>query len=85
MGEAKKGGVPDPGQLVTDSLINLPLLVAVDIGPETGYSVNVLSAVRILQVNPFTSLHDQRVLPDPILHLRERVPQVLLVPGFEEG
>jgi len=85
MSEAKQGGVPDQGQLVTDGLINLLLLVAMDIGPEAGHSVNIPPAIRILQVNPFTPLHNQRVFPDPILHLRKRVPQVLLVPCLEEG
>lgn len=63
------------------------MLVPVNVRPDGGVSINVFSPMLVPKPNAFATRDDQRFMfrRTPILHRRERMPQVLLVQRDEFG
>src|SRR6266511_753749 len=78
-GEAEQGRVGDPPELRADGLVDLRDAVAVDVAPERGNAVEVAVPERVDEVRAVARVDDERLLREPVLHLRERVPQVPVV------
>jgi len=57
--------------------------VAMDVAPERAYAVDVTVAFGVDQVEAFCGIYDDRVGFEPVGHLCERVPEVVLV-GFDQ-
>ncbi len=54
--------------------------MTMQVGPNRRVRINVLPPLRILKHRPFTRLNDDRLLSlQPILHLRERMPEVTMI------
>src|SRR3990172_9773899 len=79
MGEAEEGAVGDLGELGADGSIDRRLPVAVDVDPEGGDAVEVAPPICIDEGAPLAALDDRVALPQPLLHLGERVPDVSFV------
>src|SRR3989304_51349 len=79
MGEAEEGAVGDLGELGAEGSIDRRLPMAVDVDPEGGDAVEVAPPVCIDEDAPLAALDDRVALPQPVLHLGERVPDVSFV------
>ena len=85
VGEAEHGGVRDPVALRLERLVELALAVAVHVAPQRRDAVEVAPAVGVDQVVALAALDDQRRLGEPVAHLGERMPEVLVIPGHQLG
>jgi hypothetical protein len=85
IGKSQGGGVGHLFQLLSESAVEMRMIVAVQIGPNGGIRVQVSSAMDILQDRSSTTRQDYWLLPEPILHLRKRVPDVFLIKSGKVG
>lgn len=53
-----------------------------NIGPERRDSIQILLAMDVVEIDPFASFNHQLRGFHPLLHLGERMPEILLVQGF---
>jgi len=63
-----------------DGPIDRRVAMAVHIDPKAGNAVQVPLAVDIDQITSLRPVNDERFFVKPILHLRERMPKIFLVP-----
>ena len=70
-------------ELSTERSVKGRVPVSMDVDPQRRYAIEVCASFGIDQVRPFAPFDDQRRLSFPFLHLREGVPQELLVPVGE--
>ena len=66
-------------ELISDGLVDLRDLVAVDVAPEAGDAVDVAVAFGVDQVKALGPVNDQRGLITPLAHGGKRVPDVAVV------
>lgn len=53
--------------------------MTVEVGPDGGIGIKVFAAMHILQQRSLAGLDDERFLAEPITHLREGMPKVLMI------
>ena len=76
---AQQSGVSDAVELVANGRIDFRDPVAVDIAPYRCVAVEVSLALDIVEVGAFGAFDDDGVVGGVVLHLSERVPEMLLV------
>jgi hypothetical protein len=69
----------DAIELVADGAVDRRMAMAVDVAPQRRRAVDVALAVLGDQVGALGAVDHQRLLLDPALLLRERMPEVLVV------
>ena len=69
----------NPVQLRLDCLCNQGMLVAMEIRPDGGVCVEVLSTGYIVQHGPLPRLNNDRILSQPLLHLGKWMPEIAVV------
>ena len=69
----------NPVELVLDGLRNFRMPVTMEIRPDGRIRVNVLRAGHIAQHSALPRFNDDRFLFQPLFHLRERMPKILVV------
>src|SRR5205085_786249 len=55
------------------------MIVAMQVGPDGGIGIEILSSIGGLQERPFSPDDDDRLAAQPVTHLRERMPNELLI------
>ena len=73
----------DLSELRRERTIQLRMPVTVNIDPDGRRAVEILPALGVDEIGPFALLDDQRCFLFPLLHLRERMPEIGMVPGRE--
>ena len=67
------------GQLLANGGVDLGVIVAVKVGPDRRVGVDVFPATDIPKQRPFAPLNEQRFASEPVAHLGEWMPEILLV------
>jgi hypothetical protein len=67
MGEAEHRRVRHPVELITDSLVDLRMAMAVDVAPERGDAVDVVAAIGVDQLPALRPLDRERLFLTPTL------------------
>ena len=67
----------DPVELILDGLCNLRVLMTMEIRPDRGIRIDILAPVHVPQ--NCDRLNDDGLFSHPVLHLRERMPEVAMV------
>ena len=70
-------------QLQPDGIIDFFFPVPMNVAPERGHAVQVLSSLHVDQVVALAARNDTWLFPHPFLHLRERMPEVSVVELFK--
>lgn len=73
----------DVCELLVESSVQNGVTMAVEVDPNRGGAVQVLSALNIDEVGSYPSLDNERFLLFPFLHLCKRMPEELPVPIAE--
>ena len=55
------------------------MIVPVQVGPDGGVGIKILAAVHIVQHRAGAVRDDNRLARQPVLHLRERMPDVAVI------
>ncbi len=66
-------------QLPRDRGVDGRVVVAVQVGPDRGVGIEIFPAARVLQDRPVAARDDDRFTFQPVAHLRERMPEVMVV------
>ncbi len=79
VGETKGGGVGDFPELAADGGVDFRMLVAVKICPDRRVAVEVFAAVDVAKDGAASRGDDDGLAFEPVAHLGERVPEVLMI------
>src|SRR5262245_63034100 len=79
MAQAEKRGMREAVDLLLDGVIQLLLPVAVDVAPKRRNAVEIFSSRVIHQIVTIGPADDDGILFHPLLHLRKRMPQVVMI------
>jgi hypothetical protein len=79
VGEAEHGGVRDPVELCPDRRVDPRVAMPVHVAPQRRDAVDIAAAVGVEEVGALSLADHDRVLADPVPHLRERVPEVVVI------
>ena len=85
IGQPQSGRVGDFFKLPRDRGIDGWMTVAMQIGPNGGIRIQIFPALGIDQGRALPAGNDNRFAPQPIAHLRERMPQILLIQPRERS
>ncbi len=66
-------------QLPCDGRINFGMLVSVEVRPDRRVRIKKLTALHISEHRAFTFDDDNRLAFEPVAHLREWMPEVLVI------
>ena len=66
-------------QLPRDGRVDFRMPVAVQVGPNGGIGIEKLAAFHVAQHRARAAGDDHRFAPEPVAHLRERMPDKLLI------
>src|SRR5258708_37223725 len=69
----------DTVELVFDRLGDFWVLVPMEVRPDRRVRINVLTTICIPKNRPLPRFNDDRFLRHPVLHLRERMPEVTVI------
>ena len=69
----------DFAELFFDGAIHRRMAVSVHIGPDRRICIEILPPAAVPKRTPLPSHNDDRLFAQPIFHLRERMPDELLV------
>ena len=61
------------------------MIVAVQIGPDGGIGVEIFAALNVAQHRALARHDHNRLAPQPVAHLRERMPDELLIEFCERS
>lgn len=67
-------------ELLVEGSVESGMSMAMEVDPNRGSAVEVLSSVSIEKVGAYSPLDNERLLLFPFLHLSEGMPEVLPVP-----
>ena len=79
IGQSQGGGMGDFAELTLDGRVDFRMAVAVQIGPDGGIGVQVFVAFCVAQGCALSVNNNNRLPLEPVAHLRERVPEILLI------
>ena len=82
-GQPQHRGVGDATELGHDGRVDLRDAVAVHVAPERRDAVEIAAPQRVDEVDSVAGVDDHRILAEPVLHLREGMPEVAVVGGDE--
>jgi hypothetical protein len=79
MAQAQQSRVSDAVELRSDRIVDFSLAMAVNIAPQRRDPIQIPSPIDVDQIVPVTLADDAELLRRPFLHLRKRVPEILVV------
>ena len=83
MAQAEKCRMRHALELSANRIVELFLSMAVNVAPKRRHPVQILPPVYIDQKIALGAADDTRLLPQPILHLRERMPEIAMIEFFQ--
>ena len=69
----------DAAELAFDGGVDFGMIVAVEIRPDGGLGIEVFAAMDIFKDSAYAARDENRLASQPITHLRERMPDVLVI------
>jgi hypothetical protein len=79
-GEAEERRVGDSFQLVSYGSVELRAAVAVDVAPQRRHAIEVAASRSVDKIVALTALDYERLVGEPVRHLCERMPEILVIP-----
>lgn len=79
IGESECGRVGDFAQLTPEGGVERGMVVTVEIGPDAGVGIQKSASMNIRQHSSLPVGQDDRFLPEPVLHLGERMPHMGMI------
>jgi hypothetical protein len=82
IGETEGGGVGDFSELFSDGGVYFGMVMAVEVGPNGGVGIEIFAAANVAQNRAAPGSDDDGLAFEPVAHLGEGMPDVLMVePG----